>query len=248
MAVGVGRVARSPVVAQVERQEPGLLTRQLGGHGHPVGVDGEVDEGTAREGDVGRVPVLAVLGDGVLDVLVGEWVLQFGGGGRDAVDEEGQVDGVVGVGVVGELAGDGDAVGGVEGREGRREAVCGLEVGELDRDAEVDDAVAEDVDRASVVEFCGEALGEAALSGVGVVAVATEEGLPFRGLGRADEGEQFGGVEAEDGVEVGGRGLEVAASVRRECSMASSKSRSLTLMLRDRGCRVRPVTAAVMRA
>ena len=101
-------------------------------------------------------------------------------------------------GLVGELAGDGHAVGVVEGREGWREAVGGLEVGELDRDAEVDDAVAEDVDRAPGVEFCGEALGEAALGGVGVVAVATEERLPLRGLGRTDEGEQFGGVEAED--------------------------------------------------
>ena len=61
MAVGVGRVARSAVVAQVEGQEPGLLARQLGRHGHPVGVDGEVDEGPPGEGDVGRVPVRAVL-------------------------------------------------------------------------------------------------------------------------------------------------------------------------------------------
>ena len=117
----------------------------------------------------------AVLVDGVLDVLVGEGVLQFGGGRRDAVDEESQVDGVVGVRVVGELAGDGDPVGGVEGREGGGEAMGGLEVSELDGDAEVDDAVAEDVDGAPVVEFGGKTLGETALSGVGVVAVATEE-------------------------------------------------------------------------
>ena len=205
MAVGVGWVSRPPVVAQVEGQEAGLLPGQLGGHGHAVRVHGEVDEGAPAEGDVGRVPVRAVLGDGVLDVLVGEGVLQLGGGGRDAVDEERQVDGLVGVRVVGELAGDGDAVGVVEGRECGGEAVGGLEVGELDRDAEVNDAVAEDVDGAAVVEFRGEALGEAALGGVGVVAVATEERLPFLGLGRADEGEQFGGVEPEDGVEVSGR-------------------------------------------
>ena len=210
MAVRVGWVARSPVVAEVEGEEPGLLAGQLGRHGHSVGVDGEVDQGASREGDVGRVPVRPVLGDGVLDVLVGERVLQLGRGGRDAVDEEGQVDGLVGVRVVGELAGDRDAVGGVEGREGRGEAVGGLEVGELDRDAEVDHAVAQDVDGAAVVEFGGETLGEAALSGVGIVAVATEERLPFLGLGRTDEGEQFGGVQPEDRVEVRGRGLKVA--------------------------------------
>ncbi len=69
------------------------------------------------------------------------------------------------LGLVGELAGDGDPVGGVEGREGVGEAVGGLEVGEVDGDAEVDDAVAQDVDGAPVVEFGGQPLGEPALGG-----------------------------------------------------------------------------------
>ena len=52
MAVWVGRVARSPIVAQVERQEPSLLTGQLRGHGDTVGVDREVDQGPPRQRDV----------------------------------------------------------------------------------------------------------------------------------------------------------------------------------------------------
>ena len=142
MALGVGWVARSPVVAKVEGEEPGLLARQLGGHGHLVGVDGEVNEGTTGEGDVGRVPIMSVLVLGVLDVLIGEWVLQLGGGRGDAIDEEGQIDSGVGDWVVGELPGDSDPVEVVEGGECLCEAVGGLEVGELDSNPKVDHAMA----------------------------------------------------------------------------------------------------------
>ena len=69
----------------------------------------------------------------------------------------------------------------------------------------------------SVVELRGQPLGEAALRRVGVVAVAAEERLPLVGLGRADEREQLGGVEAERRVEVRGLGLEVAAVFEQRC-------------------------------
>ena len=65
--------------------------------------------------------------------------------------------------------------------------------------------MAQHIHRAAVVELAGQALGEAPLGGVGVVAVAAEERLPLLGLGGPDEGEQFGGVEPEDRVEVGRR-------------------------------------------
>ena len=44
--------------------------------------------------------------------------------------------------LVGELTRDGDAIGGVEGGQGGGQGVSGLEVGELDGDTQVDDAVA----------------------------------------------------------------------------------------------------------
>ena len=88
VTVWVRWVARSPVVAKVEGEKPGLLARQLGGHGHLVGVDGEVDQGAPGEGHVGGVAVSPVLGDGVLDVLIGERILELGRSRWDAIDEE----------------------------------------------------------------------------------------------------------------------------------------------------------------
>ncbi len=43
----------------------------------------------------------------------------------------------------------------VQGQEGGCEPVGGLEVRQLDGDAEIDDAVAQDVDGAAVVKFGG---------------------------------------------------------------------------------------------
>ncbi len=94
MAGGVRRVPGSAVVAQVEGQEPGLLTRQLGRHRDPVGSTAKWTR--ARRAKVTFLgPGRAVLLHGVLDALVGEGVLQLGCGRRDAVDEEHQVEGVV---------------------------------------------------------------------------------------------------------------------------------------------------------
>ena len=94
-------------------------------------------------------------------------------------------------GLVGELAGDGEAVGGIAGSERLGEAVGRFEEGELEGDAQVDDPVAQDVDRAAVVELGRKPLGEAPLGSVGIVAVAAEERLPLVNLGGADEGEQL---------------------------------------------------------
>ena len=57
------------------------------------------------QGDVRRVPVRAVLRDGVLDVLVRQRVLQLRRRRRDAVDEQRQVEGLVRVGLVREAGG-----------------------------------------------------------------------------------------------------------------------------------------------
>ena len=92
-------------------------------------------------GEIGGVPVSSVPVDRVLDVLVGERVLQFRGRRRDAVDHEGQVDRLVGVCVVGEPAGDRDAVVGVQPCEGWSQPMGSLEVREVDRDAKIDRAV-----------------------------------------------------------------------------------------------------------
>jgi hypothetical protein len=66
-----------------------------------------VDDHPAAEGDVLRVPPLAVLLLHVLHALPGERVLELSHGDGDAVDEERQVQGLVGAGFVWKLPGDG---------------------------------------------------------------------------------------------------------------------------------------------
>jgi len=244
VAVGVGRVARSPVVARVEGQEAGSRAGQLGGHSHPVGIDGEVNQGSPGQGHVGRVPVISVLGDGVLDVLVGELVLELGGSGGDAVDQQGQVDGLGGGGLVGQLAGDTDPVGLVELLQLGGEPVGRLEEGQADGHAEVDDPMAQHVDGPPVVDLGGQPLGKPPLGSVGVVGVAGQQRLPLLNLGGPDEGEQLRCVQSEDRIEMGGDGLEPATGQQ------GSLDRILEppLIHFHAAISSSPVTAAVMRA
>ena len=92
VAVGIGRVALAAGVAAVERQEARLLAREPRRHLDQLGIDREVHERPAAEGDVGRVAIGPVLALGVLDGLVRQWVLQLGRRDRDAVDEEAEVE------------------------------------------------------------------------------------------------------------------------------------------------------------
>ena len=105
-------------------------------------------------------------------------------------------------GLVRELAGDGQAVGEVALGQLGRQAVGGLEEREADLDAVVVDAVAQDVDRAALVELLGEPVAELLEDPVRP-AVDLDETLPGRRLRLRDEGEQLGGVEAQLRVEVG---------------------------------------------
>ena len=97
---------------------------------------------------------------GVLDGLMRERVLQLGRGDRDAVDEEAQVQGLGRRRVVWQLASDRQAVGEVSLRQLGRQAVRGLEERQADLDAVVVDAVAQDVDRASLVDLLGQSISE----------------------------------------------------------------------------------------
>jgi hypothetical protein len=206
VAVGVGGVAGTLIVAEVEWQEACCPSREAGRHRHPLGIDREMHEGTTGEGDAPWVALVAVLGDRVLDRLIGERVLQLRSGGREAVDEQRQVDRLGRAGVVGKLSRDRDPVAFVALLEYGAKPVGGLEERQLDRDAEVEHAVAQHINRSPTVDLGGEAGGEAALHGRHIVAVAVEQRIPLLGLCRADEGEQLACVEAEGRVEVGGMG------------------------------------------
>ena len=113
--VGVRRVAGAVVPALVERQEPRALPLRWVQNRTSLVVDREVDDAAAElEQLLARVAVALVLLDGVVDGLLGEAVLELEGGDRQAVDEQAQVEGELGlVAAVAELAGDAEAVGGV---------------------------------------------------------------------------------------------------------------------------------------
>ena len=92
VTVGVRRVARAEFVPPVEGQEPGSGAGEVGGHRHRGWIDCEVHHSGPAKGPVAGRPVVSVLGDGVLNGLTCVGVLEFGGGHRYAVDEQGKVD------------------------------------------------------------------------------------------------------------------------------------------------------------
>ena len=200
--VGVGRVAA------VEREEGGLFARKMGGHAGEVGVDGEVGEAPpVREERLLRVAVFPVLPDCVLHGLAGERVLEFGGEDGDAVDEDGEVEGLLRPGGEVELADDREDVLLVEVPVRLVEAGVGLEVGEVEDAAEVADALFKDVDGAPLLDL-GPDAAEELPAGPGPPLLL--ELLPFGGLGGVDEAAEVGGDEAEVAVVVGA-GAEAVA-------------------------------------
>ena len=97
-AVRVRWIPRAVIPAPVEGEEPRLVSLKIGTEAHLVVVDGEVYEAASElEQLLTRVAVALVLLDRVLHRLLGEAVLELEGGDRQAVDEEAQVEGKLGV-------------------------------------------------------------------------------------------------------------------------------------------------------
>ncbi len=246
VAVGVGRIALAEVVAEVEGQEPRRLALQLGGHRDRIGVDREVDERAPPERDVLRIAVVAVLLDRVLDVLAGEVVLQLRRRDRNAVEEQAEVDRLVGVGVEGKLARDGQPVGVVVSDQLGRDAERGLAIREADLDVLVADAVAQDIDRPPLVDLLRQSLDELLAGKLFVAAVGLDQLRPLRSLRQLDEREELDGVEAEPWRRSPGRHsgsvpslhIAIAAVPRPDGALISSSSSfSLTELMLPPGCR-----------
>ncbi len=203
-AVPVASGIAGPVaVAPVERQEPGAVARQAGGHEHLLGVDGEVHDRPAQQ-RIAWVAVATVLRLGVLGGLAGQVVLDLGGGDRDAVQEQPDVDGPGRRRVVRQLAGDRQPVRLVFGFEVGVEPGCRPEVGEADLGllvAGVHDAVPQHVDRPPAVELLRKTHSERPLRLVGR-RVRPAHLLPLLRLRRPDEREQLRRVERKVGREV----------------------------------------------
>ncbi len=255
MAVGVGRVALTVVVAHVERQEARGLPVEPSRHRDGVRVHREVHERAAGQRDVLWVAVVAVLRDRLFDALASEMVLQLRRRHRDAVEEQAQVHRLVGVGVEGQLPGHGQAIGVVVRRKLRREFKRRLAVGESNLDVLVTHAVPYHVQCATLIDLLREALQEA-LARVGVLAaVRLHQLLPLPSLSLFDEGEQLAGVETERRVEVGPPsriGTDLAGAV---AAVGNKMGCDLILkqLLGDAthaasGMSIWPVTAAVIMA
>lgn len=197
----VGGVARPVAPAQVEGQEPRGLALEVRAEAHLVFVHGEVHHAAPElEEPLARVAVALVLLDGVLDRLLGQAVLQLERGHREAVNEEAQVEGELGlVAAVAELARNAEAVG--------VEALLGLEVASGRRAVEqvdlvraVLEAMAQHVDGAALADLSLQAGQELAPRRA---VLAKVERLGHAGLGGPQERRELRQVHAVLAVVVG---------------------------------------------
>ncbi len=166
VAVRIGRVARAPIVAEVEGEEGRRQPRQPGGHVDLIGAGGEVDQRPALEGEkrlgglgdwVPRRAVVLVLPDGVVDRLC-EVGLQFGGGDREAVDEEDEVDAVIVVLAVAHLSHDAAADLLITLQGCRVEALRRAELAEVKAGVDVLEAAPQSAERPLLVEHLDQPL------------------------------------------------------------------------------------------
>ena len=157
----VGRVAGPVVPALVEGQEPGILALQVRAHPHFLVVHREVHHAAAElKQQLLGIPVALVLLHRIIHGLFGQPVLELEGGHRQAVDEEAQVQGELGlVLAVAQLPGDAEDVG--------RKAFLGLDVAGRGRAVEqvqahrpVLDPVAQHVDDAALGDLALEPVEE----------------------------------------------------------------------------------------
>ena len=137
-----------------------------------------------------RVAVEAVLVDRVLNAL-GEIGLQFDGRDGQAVEEENEVERIlVGLGIM-DLPHDAQPVGGIAGEDVGVHRQRRLELGERERLPQADDvdAMAQNVERAAIVELLADAVEQDALRRR---AVRCLQRLPGLGLRRFDPGDEVG--------------------------------------------------------
>ena len=214
-----GRVASAAELALVEGQKARPRAREVRRDVHEVRVRREVREAAAvGEQRLARVAVALVLADRVLDVLAGERVLEFGGEDRDAVQEQHEVEALLVLRAVVDLANGGEQVRRVQPPRLLVESARGAEVGEAKLAARVLEAVAEHVERTAPFDLGGEALEELLAHRRSVVLFQL---FPFLGLGREHEVHRVTRQQAEHAVVILVLALAVAArrvlAVGRRC-------------------------------
>ena len=158
--------------------------------------------------------VKAVLVNGVADAL-GEIGLQLGGGDGDAVEEEDEVEAVLVVLGIVDLAHHPETVGGVAGEDVGIDGQGGLELGHQQGllEAEQLDAVAEHIEGAALVELVAQA-GQENFAGLGAVVLGQD--FPGVRLGGLHPGEDIGREERPRPVVAGGVALGIEPAVSGE--------------------------------
>ena len=220
-AGGIHGVALTAVaVALVERQELSLGPLQVRHHLHLAVAHGEVHECAIGEGEQRfgplalrvRVPVEPILVDGVGDALR-EVGLQLDRRNRHAVQEEHEVDAVLVVERVADLAHDAQPVLLVAREDLRVDRERGLELGDLELllEAEELDAMAEHVERAALVDLVAKATEQRLTS---ARAVVPGQELPRLRLRRLHPIDHVGREESAVALELRGVASFVEPAVR----------------------------------
>ena len=209
--IGIAPAANSagPVAPLVEGKEICPGTFEAGGHIYICKVNGKVDQDTLFKCkySIPAGAVELVLGDGICSILTGELALQLHGYNRNTVQEQDDIDAVLILEGVMELAGAVEDIRLILGNRRRIEAGLGFPEDRAELDAAVGKPVAEYVEERCHFYLPVKALNDLYLT---LATVNLLIPLPLRGLARFDEGDKCGAVEGEFAVEGEGIAFLVA--------------------------------------
>ena len=187
------RIARTAEPPAIERQEARVRPVEMRRDIDEVRVDREMREAAAIGKDrLTRVALRLVLADRVLDLLAGQWIFEFGGEDRDAVQEQHEVEALLVLRAVAELPDNGEEVSGVQPLRLLIKPARRTKIGELELDARVPEAVPQHVECAAPFDLGRKPSHEPFLDR-GAVMLA--EPSPFLRLGRQHEIDHVTGDE-----------------------------------------------------
>lgn len=161
-----------------------------------------------EEERLARVAGEAVLLDGMGDVLTAERIFELGSEERQTVEEDGQVKRVLVFSAVLQLAHDAENVALVLVLDMRVQPRGGREIDQLKPDAQILDAVTENIKRTVPGDLMGKLFEEMLLQLAGILLLQL---LPLFGLGDADEADDILRDEAKGFIIVGAGSLAEAA-------------------------------------
>ncbi len=136
---------------------------------------------------VARIPVVHILPDRILNVLAGQWILEFRREERDPVQEQHQVKALLGLRAVTELPHDREQVRGVEPSRLLVEPTRRPEVRQLEPTPRILDARAEHIEDAAPLKFLRKALAESLPNLGPVVLLQPRPGARLRGDEEVDD-------------------------------------------------------------